>query len=101
MAARFGPEVSEPVRLHVEAKRYLCSLETGYFDRLSPASVYTLAKQGGPMSRAEAIKFETRPLFEDACRLRRLEDEFRKLTGVDVPSLDRYSSLLLALSHTQ
>jgi len=98
VAARFGPEVSEPVRLHVEAKRYLCSLEPGYFDRLSSASVYTLGKQGGPMSRAEAIKFESRPFFEDACRLRRLEDEFGKLTGVDVPSLDRYSSLLLALS---
>ena len=27
LARRFGPDVSEPVRLHVAAKRYLCTVE--------------------------------------------------------------------------
>ena len=58
LAARFGPEVSEPVRLHVPAKRYLCATESAYFRRLSAASVQTLKLQGGPMSRLECTAFE-------------------------------------------
>ncbi len=54
LARRFGPEVSEPVRLHVPAKRYLCATDAGYFAKLSAASVVTLGLQGGPMT-AEAL----------------------------------------------
>src|SRR5271165_998287 len=43
LARWFGPDVTEPVRLHVDAKRYLCAVEPGYSGKLSPASVYTLA----------------------------------------------------------
>jgi len=43
LAKRFGPEVYEPVRLHVPAKRYLCATDAGYFDKLSAASVVTLS----------------------------------------------------------
>jgi gamma-butyrobetaine dioxygenase len=71
----FGPEVTEPVRLHVAAKRYLCAVEPGYFDRLSPASVYTLGVQGGPMSEAESAEFEARPYAMDACQVRRWDDD--------------------------
>ena len=46
----FGEAVTEPVRLHVAAKRYLCATEPGYFGLLSPESVRTLALQGGPMT---------------------------------------------------
>src|SRR3981189_1516882 len=49
LAERFGPEVSEPVRLHVAAKRYLCAVEQDYFGKLSPDSVRSLGLQGGPM----------------------------------------------------
>ena len=101
VAKRFCLAISEPVRLHVEAKRYLCSVDPSYFDLLSPASVYTLSKQGGPMSKSEAKAFATRPYSDDACTLRRLEDGFGKLTGVRVPSLDRYADLLLKLSNSQ
>ena len=51
LARWFPPAVTEPVRLHVAAKRYLCAAEPGYLALLSPASVYTLSLQGGPMSR--------------------------------------------------
>lgn len=98
VAERFGPKVSEPVRLHVEAKRYLCSVDPSYHDHLSSASVYTLRKQGGPMSDIEVTEFTARAYFEDACKLRRLEDDFGKLTGIEEPSLDRYEALLLKLS---
>lgn len=50
LAKYFAPDVSEPVRLHVAAKRYLCATEADYFDKLSPDSVLSLSLQGGPMS---------------------------------------------------
>jgi gamma-butyrobetaine dioxygenase len=53
--------VTEPVRLHVAAKRYLCAAEPSYFAKLSEASVYTLSVQGGPMSDAEAREFVSLP----------------------------------------
>jgi predicted HD phosphohydrolase len=31
----FPPSVTEPIRWHVAAKRYLCATELGYFDQLS------------------------------------------------------------------
>ena len=58
LAQWFGEEVTEPVRLHVAAKRYLCAVEPGYLASLSPASVYTLNVQGGPMDAAERAEFE-------------------------------------------
>src|ERR1700756_2724078 len=48
-AESFPPEISEPVRLHVAAKRYLCATDPDYRAKLSPASVHTLKLQGGPM----------------------------------------------------
>ena len=46
LSQHFGPEVSEPVRLHVAAKRYLCRTEPDYWSRLSAASKQSLALQG-------------------------------------------------------
>ena len=45
LTALFGPEVTEPVRLHVAAKRYLCAVDPAYLDVLSEASTYTLGVQ--------------------------------------------------------
>ena len=58
LATRFGRHVTEPVRLHVPAKRYLCAVDMSYFGKLSPDSVRSLALQGGPMSREEVQSFE-------------------------------------------
>ncbi|HEX4251004.1 MAG TPA: HD domain-containing protein [Pseudonocardia sp.] len=74
LAAHFGPDVAEPVRLHVAAKRYLCAVQPDYFDELSPASVYTLSVQGGPMDDAEVAQFAAHPYAEDAVLLRRCDD---------------------------
>ena len=97
LARWFGADVTEPVRLHVEAKRYLCAVEPGYFARLSPASVYTLSVQGGPMTAAEAAAFEAGPHHADAVRLRRW-DEAAKEPDADVPGFEHYRGLLAALA---
>jgi len=74
LAERFGPEVVEPVRLHVPAKRYLCAVEPDYFARLSEDSVRSLALQGGPMSADEVAAFRANPHHAAAVRLRRLDE---------------------------
>jgi gamma-butyrobetaine dioxygenase len=96
LARWFGPEVTEPVRLHVDAKRYLCATEPGYLERLSPASVYTLGVQGGPMAGAELAEFEAGPHAADACQVRRWDDG-AKDAGADVPPLRHYRPLLRRL----
>ncbi len=70
----FGPEVTEPVRLHVASKRYLCATDPDYFAKLSPASMHTLKIQGGPMNAAEIAEFEKIDNYEDALRLRKWDD---------------------------
>jgi gamma-butyrobetaine dioxygenase len=70
-----GDEVTEPVRLHVLAKRYLCTVEPSYRDRLSPASIHTLGLQGGLLSAEEVAEFEANPYHRDAVAVRRWDDE--------------------------
>src|ERR1700723_3859517 len=50
----FGEEVTGPIRLHVPAKRFLCWHDRDYLARLSPASIESLALQGGPMNHEQA-----------------------------------------------
>lgn len=75
LARRLPEAVSEPVRLHVEAKRYLCATDPDYMGRLAPDSVLSLKLQGGPMGAGEAARFRTQPFAQDALRLRRLDEE--------------------------
>lgn len=74
LATFFPPAVVEPIRMHVPAKRYLCAVDAGYFDGLSPASVRSLAVQGGPFGPEEAEAFIAKPYAEDAVTLRRWDD---------------------------
>ena len=77
LAGRFGPEVVEPARLHVAAKRYLCAVEPGYYEALSEPSKVSLRLQGGPMSSREAERFRSLPHAESAVTLRRCDDSPR------------------------
>jgi gamma-butyrobetaine dioxygenase len=97
LARRFGPAVSEPVRLHVAAKRYLCAAEADYFGRLSAASVHSLGKQGGPMSAPEVAAFAALPHAGAAVRLRRWDDG-GKVDGLHVPNLASYRARIAALA---
>lgn len=74
LAPLFDAAVTQPILLHVAAKRYLCAVEPGYFDGLSAASVRSLALQGGAFSPAAADLFVQRPHARDAVRLRRWDD---------------------------
>jgi phosphonate degradation associated HDIG domain protein len=82
----FGPGVLEPIRLHVDAKRYLCRAEDGYWERLSPASQHSLALQGGPFSGDEAGAFLRHRFAREAIRLRRWDDE-AKVPALQAPEL--------------
>jgi gamma-butyrobetaine dioxygenase len=74
LAQYFCADVSEPIRLHAQAKRYLCTSESHYYDTLSEASKYSLEKQGGFMTTAEIGRFKAHPYFDAAVRLRRWDD---------------------------
>jgi [1-hydroxy-2-(trimethylamino)ethyl]phosphonate dioxygenase len=95
LAQRFGPEVSEPVRLHVPAKRYLCATDPSYFAKLSPASVLTLKLQGGPMSTGEVLAFESERFYREAVRIRRWDDR-GKVAGLRTAGLDEHRGLVEA-----
>ena len=92
----FGDAVTEPVRLHVAAKRYLCAVDAGYFGLLSAESVRTLSLQGGPMTAAEVAAFEALPFSRDAVAVRRWDDQ-AKDTAVTPPRFAHFAPLLEAL----
>ncbi|MET0333582.1 MAG: HD domain-containing protein [Rhizobacter sp.] len=93
LAHLFGPEVLEPIRLHVAAKRYLVVTDSAYFDSLSPASVHSLSLQGGPMDAEELARFEATPHAMQAVQLRRWDD-LAKTPGLATPPLGYYLALL-------
>lgn len=89
LARYCGAAVTEPVRLHVPAKRYLCATDPDYLAQLSPASVQSLELQGGPFSPDEVAEFERHPHYRAAVQLRRWDD-LAKMPGMQVPGLDHY-----------
>jgi phosphonate degradation associated HDIG domain protein len=90
----FFPEaVTTPIRLHVPAKRHLCTTDASYYDGLSEASKRSLKLQGGAMSNEEREAFEQIPYFEDALILRRWDD-LAKVNGLDIPGLDTYRDIV-------
>lgn len=95
LTGRFGAAVSEPVRLHVDAKRYLTAIDPYYLAMLSPASVRSLDLQGGPFSAEQAAAFIGQPFAPAAVRLRR-RDEGAKHPGRRTPGLAHFRSYLEA-----
>ena len=93
LAQGFGAKVVEPVRLHVQAKRYLVAVDGGYAGTLSSASLHSLAFQGGPMGADECRLFEALPFAQDAVSLRRWDD-LAKQAGRTTPPLGYYLALL-------
>jgi phosphonate degradation associated HDIG domain protein len=95
LSEHFGPEIAEPIRLHVAAKRYLCATDPSYLGELSPASIHSLELQGGPYSAAEVAAFEASPHAADAVRLRRYDDA-GKVAGLETSDLEHYRPVLEA-----
>lgn len=85
----FGPAVTEPIRLHVAAKRYLCAVKPGYHDELSDASKLSLSIQGGPFSPTEVAEFDKNPFCDPAIRVR-YWDDIAKIKDLPTPDLQYY-----------
>ena len=85
------------VEHHVVAKRYLCAVEPEYMSGLSPASIRSLAAQGGQLDAAECRRLEAHPWFLDAVRLRRWDD-LAKAPFARVPRFGAYAETLARLA---
>ncbi len=95
----FGVEVSEPVKLHVLAKRYLCAIDPMYYEGLSDASRKSLDLQGGQtLEPMKKTFFERNQFFSQAIELRLWDDQCSDSSAIDV-DFDTYLPLLKSL-HT-
>ena len=96
LAPFFSEAVTEPIRLHADAKRYLCAVEPDYRDKLSDASIHTMALQGGVMDADEAERFAKGGFATEAVAMRRWDDE-GKVAGAEVPPFDAFKAMLARL----
>ncbi|GDX27944.1 hypothetical protein LBMAG13_03680 [Actinomycetes bacterium] len=91
----FRPDVTAPIALHVDAKRWRCATDLLYHGTLSQASVASLVLQGGPMSTDEQRRFESHPQSGAAIQLRNWDDTGKDLDprathfGQFIPLLQR------------
>ena len=95
LSAFFGDAVTMLIRMHVQAKRYLCAIDSQYMNNLSPASSWSLKLQGGPFTVIESNEFIKRPFAEKAAELRRW-DESAKQFGLQTPNLEHFRRYLEA-----
>ena len=98
LAPFFPQQVTQCVRHHVSAKRYLCATRTEYFSQLSAASVHSLQLQGGPMNPQEVREFETNPHLQSIIQVRLLDDA-GKVENLKTQSFSYFESLLQELVH--
>lgn len=89
----FPEAVLAPIRLHVDAKRYLCTAEPGYWDTLSFASRRSLELQGGIYTLEQAEAFIALPWAPDAVSLRRWDD-LAKVPGLATPALAHFATIM-------
>lgn len=89
----FPEAVLEPIRLHVDAKRYLCAVDHAYWSGLSDGSRRSLVLQGGPFDPQEQAQFIAQPFAEEALRLRRYDD-LAKVPDKVSPDLGHFVSVL-------
>ena len=88
----FKKEIIEPIKYHVQAKRYLARDEK-YFNLLSEASKISLKLQGGVLNDGESVKFEVQDYFKSTILLRKF-DEAAKKTDIKMKSIYDYKKLL-------
>lgn len=95
----FPDAVIEPIRLHVDAKCYLCRAESGNWSGLSPASRHSLELQGGAFSDIAAERFLAKPFAWDAVHLRRWDDQ-AKVPGLRTPTIKDLEPVLRNAART-
>jgi phosphonate degradation associated HDIG domain protein len=91
----FDDDVLAPIKLHVDAKRYLCATRSEYYDALSVDSKRSLALQGGVFSPQEAEAFIAQPYASDAVSVR-LWDDLAKVAGAPTPPLAHFVPIMEA-----
>ncbi|XZE42778.1 phosphonate degradation HD-domain oxygenase [Pirellulaceae bacterium SH467] len=89
----FGVAVADPVKLHVAAKRYLCTRDPSYATHLSPASYKSFLDQGGVMTEGELQAFEREPFYREALQLRKWDD-LAKVASMPLPDISSFRSLM-------
>lgn len=89
----FPTLVTDCVRYHVAAKRYLCATRPTYFDRLSEASIHSLHLQGGPMDDNEVQEFEKNPNLKEIIAVRFL-DEAGKRPDMKTPPFSHFAPMV-------
>ncbi len=99
LKTQFGAAVTEPIRLHVEAKRYLCAVNSTYWDALSDVSKRSLELQGGIFSSEAAQEFIQQPYAQDAVQLR-IWDDCAKVLQLTTPTLDYFVPILRSCCRT-
>jgi len=99
----FGPSILQPIRLHVDAKRYLCARGDGrvagaaYWASLSADSKRSLELQGGIFNGVEADAFIAQPHATDAVQVR-IWDDLAKQAGAITPPLTHYLALATSVA---
>ena len=91
----FGKAIADPVRLHVIAKRYLCTKNPDYEKKLSPTSLKSFHDQGGKMSTDDCREFESEPFYREALQLRQWDDTAKDASAV-TPSLEDFERYIEA-----
>jgi phosphonate degradation associated HDIG domain protein len=89
----FPTVVTDCVRYHVAAKRYLCATKPEYFNRLSEASIHSLNLQGGPMNADEVAEFEANPNLKEIIAVRYL-DEAGKRADMETPDYWHFAPMV-------
>jgi phosphonate degradation associated HDIG domain protein len=87
----FPDAVLDPIKLHVDAKRYLCRASEGYWAKLSEDSKRSLELQGGVFDPDQAAAFLRQPGAQDAVLLRQWDD-LGKQADWQTPSLAHFMS---------
>ncbi|OED47729.1 (R)-1-hydroxy-2-trimethylaminoethylphosphonate oxygenase [Leisingera sp. S232] len=89
----FPSVITDCVRYHVAAKRYLCATKPEYFDRLSEASIHSLNLQGGPMTAEEVAEMEKNPNLRQIIAVRYL-DEAGKRADMETPNYWHFAPMV-------
>ncbi len=93
----FPAVVTDCIRHHVAAKRYLAATRRGYLDRLSDASRHSLSLQGGPMEAREADEFARHPHLDDIIAVRLLDDAGKR-AGMKTPGFSHFVPIIESLA---
>ena len=88
----FEDYITSLVREHVNAKRYLVTVNSHYYQKLSDASKQTLALQGGPMNDEEVLTFQKMDYCRDLLRLRSWDEQAKRL-DLQLKPLEYYINL--------